>query len=160
VHSPSPERPGPLSAALRDGFAAQGFALATGGAPTGRDLLEVFPHTAALALLGASYRVPYKASRARRYWPDASPPERRARLVASWRRILRALAARIDGVRLALPAEPPTTRGLKRYEDALDALLCAWVAIEFLDGRATALGDDDAAVWSPEPARQRRRGAG
>lgn len=149
AHSPSRERPGPISALLRDGFAARGFSLATGGAPTGRDLLEVFPHTAILALLGADYRVPYKASRALRYWPGASAPERRARLVAAWRRILRALARRIDGVRLVLPPAPATTSGLKRYEDALDALVCAWVGIEFLAGRATALGDGEAAVWTP-----------
>lgn len=38
---------------------------------------------------------------------------------------------------------------LKRYEDALDALVCAWVGIKFMEGHALALGDDRCAVWVP-----------
>jgi predicted RNase H-like nuclease len=36
---------------------------------------------------------------------------------------------------------------LKRYEDGLDALLCAWVGIKYLDGDVVAYGDDTAAIW-------------
>jgi predicted RNase H-like nuclease len=38
---------------------------------------------------------------------------------------------------------------LKPYEDALDALVSAWIGLEYLAGRATALGDEQAAVWVP-----------
>jgi predicted RNase H-like nuclease len=42
-----------------------------------------------------------------------------------------------------------TTAALKRYEDALDALVCGWVGIEYLGGRCTAFGDTAAAIWTP-----------
>jgi predicted RNase H-like nuclease len=38
---------------------------------------------------------------------------------------------------------------LKRYEDALDALICGWVGVEYLAGRAVPLGNEDAAIWCP-----------
>tara|TARA_B100002003_G_scaffold148670_1_gene137814 strand:+ start:724 stop:861 length:138 start_codon:yes stop_codon:yes gene_type:complete len=40
--------------------------------------------------------------------------------------------------------------GLKTYEDGIDALVCAWVGIEYLRGAATPYGDDDAAIWIPD----------
>jgi predicted RNase H-like nuclease len=150
VHSPSPLRPGPLADRLRRAFARRGFVLATAAARGERSLLEVFPHTALLELTRSPYRLEYKASRARRYWPDATPPERRERLIAAWRRILRALDGRISGIDLPLPRDAPAHGRMKRYEDALDALVCAWVGIEFLGGRARAYGDADAAIWTPE----------
>jgi hypothetical protein len=45
---------------------------------------------------------------------------------------------------------------MKRYEDALDAILCAWVAIEFLEGNAEPLGDEQAAIWTPLLVGERR----
>ncbi len=48
----------------------------------------------------------------------------------------------------ALPGPRPFAR-LKRYEDALDALVRAWVGIEYLAGRTRAFGDADAAIWTP-----------
>jgi predicted RNase H-like nuclease len=39
--------------------------------------------------------------------------------------------------------------GLKRYEDALDALVCAWVGAKYLLGEAVAYGDGTAAIWVP-----------
>ena len=151
VHSPSPERPGRVSVALRRGFARAGFRLATTRKLDGaRHLLEVYPHTALLALLDLDYRLPYKLARARRYWPAASRDERRARLLAAWSRILRALRRKLAGAALALPPAAAPTSRLKRFEDALDALLCAWTGVEFLAGRAAALGDATAAIWSPE----------
>ena len=38
---------------------------------------------------------------------------------------------------------------LKRYEDALDALVCAWVGTRYVEGHADHYGDDDAAIWIP-----------
>jgi predicted RNase H-like nuclease len=158
VHTPSAERPGPVSEALHRGFAAAGFRLATAAPIRGaRHLLEVYPHTALLALLRAPYRLEYKASRARRYWPEATPAARRERLLSEWRRILRSLRRAIADVELPLPAAPPPSGRLKRYEDALDALVCAWVGIEFLAGRAVPYGDAAGAIWSPPPRAAPRR---
>ena len=39
-------------------------------------------------------------------------------------------------------SEVHTFSALKRHEDALDALVCAWVGTEFLAGAAVPLGDD------------------
>lgn len=150
THSPSALRPGPIADRLHRSFAARGFVLATGAARGERSLVEVFPHTALLALLRSAYRVPYKATRAGRYWPGETPLVRRRRLLRAWRRILRALRARVAGMDLPLPRIVPGQARMKRYEDALDALLCAWVGIEFLEGRARAYGDASAAVWTPE----------
>lgn len=38
---------------------------------------------------------------------------------------------------------------VKAYEDALDAILCAWVATFALEGRATPFGDENSAIWIP-----------
>ena len=134
---------------MYEGFAAHGYALACTTTPAGtrRVMIEVFPHTAAIELLGATYRVPYKLSRIRRYWPDRSPAERRRALLAQWSRLRRALAAQITGTPSRIPSTS-TLAELKRHEDAMDALLCAWLGTRYLAGRARAHGDDTAAVWA------------
>ena len=40
-------------------------------------------------------------------------------------------------------------RGAKQREDALDALICAWVGACMVDHEALGCGDDDAAIWIP-----------
>jgi len=52
---------------------------------------------------------------------------------------------------LVLPCSDtvPSLSHLKRYEDALDGLVSAWVGIEYLEGRAQAYGHATAAVWVP-----------
>lgn len=149
VHSPQPDRPGPIAALLHDGFVERGFALAGANTRAGTRgaLLEVFPHTALLALLGAPYRVPYKTGRTGQYWPALSLAGRHRALRTQWQAIVEALSSTIAGIALPLPRSG-TIAGLKRYEDTMDALICAWVGIEFLAGRATAYGDDRAAIWT------------
>ncbi|MGE5186035.1 MAG: DUF429 domain-containing protein [Acidobacteriota bacterium] len=131
--------------AMRAGFERHGYALATTDASPRRALIEVFPHAAAIALVGASCRVPYKLARAAQYWPSRSPLARRRALLARWASLRRALARTIDG---GLPRIAPGTP-LKRHEDALDAVICAWLGIEYLAGRLRPHGDDTAAVWLP-----------
>lgn len=151
THSPSTTRPGRVSETMRSGLEAAGFRLATDpGDPRSRAILEVYPHTALLSLLGANRRIPYKASKARSYWPDATPASRRVRLLDQWRSIVAALRDRVE-VALDLPRSPSSFASMKRYEDAIDSLLCAWVAVEFLARRAVPLGDPDAAIWTPSP---------
>ena len=152
THSPRADLPGAVSTNLYRDFVSGGFRLATTAPARGRrHLLEVFPHTALLALTGASYRVPYKLARSSRYWPGATARERRERLLAAWAAILRALRRVLVGIELPLPREAPPAGRMKRWEDALDALLCAWVGVEFLAGRARPLGDARGAIWSPAP---------
>lgn len=114
-------------------------------------MVEVYPHPALLTLTGASYRLPYKVSRRRRYWPEVSPAERKAKLLDQFEKILVALKAEIHDIPIELPepADVISISGLKRYEDALDALVCAWVGAKYLEGEATRYGDDTAAIWVP-----------
>jgi predicted RNase H-like nuclease len=38
---------------------------------------------------------------------------------------------------------------MKPIEDKIDALVCAWVGIQVLDGKAEPIGDESAAIWLP-----------
>lgn len=153
VHSPSSERPGIISDQLTRDFAAMGFPLATGDTPFGTPhrLVEVYPHPALMTLTGVNYRLPYKVSRSRRYWPKSSPAERRARLLTQFGEIASALKGEIRDIPIELPDPDITisTSGLKRYEDSLDALVCAWVGAKYLLGEAVPYGDGTAAIWVP-----------
>ena len=149
VHTPNEQRPGPIADAMRVGFGRHGYRVAHARTVPGtpRVLIEAFPHAAAIVLAGATYRVPYKLSRIAQYWPDRMPIQRRRALLAQWTVLRRALADIIRGGELRIPSGGPLAH-LKRYEDALDALICAWIGIEYLDGKLRAHGDATAAVWA------------
>jgi predicted RNase H-like nuclease len=152
AHTPNSRRPGGLGLDLSTAFAELGYSLLTRTthAP-GRCLLEVYPHPALLSLLNRQRRVPYKVSKARRYWPDISVAARIKALLAQFTEIQAALVAYFGDVGLALPSIDGIKHlsSLKRFEDALDALVCAWVGAEHLAGRTVPLGDDTAATWCP-----------
>ncbi len=150
THSPSAARPGPISDELRDGFGRAGYPLQTESiSPPG--LIEVYPHPALVELASAPERLRYKVSRTRRYWPASVPSERRTLLLQEWARIIALLDEKITGVEKALPPPMPDARivELKEYEDMLDAIVCAWVAICALEGLAKPFGDHESAIWIP-----------
>ncbi|HEV2515150.1 MAG TPA: DUF429 domain-containing protein [Devosia sp.] len=152
THTPNVLRPGPISEELRSGFHSQGYPLRTHGL-VHDGLIEVYPHPALIELSGAPVRLPYKQGKIRRYWPDLPVPDRRLRLIEQWGSIVSLLDAEIGGVAAALilpePAAP--AKMLKAFEDSLDAVVCAWVGICALEGRAVAMGDEDSAIWIPLP---------
>ena len=127
--------------------------MATATTPAGMPsrLVEVYPHPALMTLTGASYRLPYKVSRSRRYWPDSSPAQRTVKLLAQFEAIAFALRAEIDDIPIELPWPDGvvSTSGVKRYEDSLDALVCSWVGAKYLEGAAIPYGDATAAIWVP-----------
>jgi predicted RNase H-like nuclease len=149
THSPSAERPGKISDPLRAGFEASGCHLCTSAPAKG--LIEVYPHPALIEFLSAPRRLEYKAAKMGKYWPGSSAVERHKKVREVWRRIIEALDSRMQGVSAALPPPAQDVRGwrLKAYEDKLDAVVCAAVAIACLNGEARALGDEDAAIWVP-----------
>jgi predicted RNase H-like nuclease len=153
VHSPSAQRPGALADRLRADAETLGYPLATAATPAGQTpaLLEVYPHPALLRLLDARYRLPYKVANRRKYWPDATPAERLARVLQQLDEIRCALQRAVDGVPLAVPplADIASAASLKAIEDSLDALVCGWVGTRYLAGRCRAYGDDTAAIWIP-----------
>jgi len=142
THSPSTSRPGALGARLGVAFHDRDYPIATASTgPLPRALIEVYPHPALLALTHANERLPYKIGKPRRVWREVRP---------RWEAILAALRKRIDGIDLELPDDDTTPIArLKRFEDAIDALVCAWVAIEYVEGRAVPYGDHTAAIWCP-----------
>ena len=128
THSPSVTRPGPVSTEMKVGFERVGYELRT-QAPVEPGLIEVYPHPALIELSGAPMRLPYKEGKISKYWPDLAMPERRFKLLEQWGRIIGLLDAEIEGVRAAFPPVvlPLPRRQLKAVEDALDAVVCAWV---------------------------------
>lgn len=159
AHSPSAVRPGEIGANLTRQLHDAGYRLVTDSdsPPPARSFIEVYPHPALLTLMKATYRVPYKVQKSRRFWPQQSGRERIVSLLDEFRRIDTALRRHIDGIPQFLPAaeDVPSLSALKRYEDALDALVCGWVALEFLHGHARAYGDGTATIWVPEPSSSR-----
>jgi predicted RNase H-like nuclease len=152
VHSPSAARPGPISDGLRAGFEALGLPVRT--QPPALGLIEVYPHAALIEFMGEKERLPYKAGKTLTYWPGLSIVERQQKLRAVWLRIVEALETRIAGVSAALPIPAPEVRGwrLKAFEDKLDAIVCAAVAVAALNGDAVAHGDAEGAIWVPRGA--------
>lgn len=151
THSPTSVRPGPTGEAVSRAFRTQGFTLGTHATCPRPTLIEVYPHVALLGLMQCEHRLPYKVGKALKYWPSASVTERRRRLLREWKLVLEHLDEVIGDIRLPLPKMPEeaSLASLKRYEDALDALVCAWVGIQYLEGRAVPLGDETAAIWVP-----------
>ena len=158
AHSPSAERPGPLSDSLRADLAAHGFPLATAGGPSRTPaLIEVYPHVSLLDLTGENYRLPCKVDKSNTYWPEVGREERIRRLLSQFASILEHLSQHLNGIRLELPAaaDVASFEELKRYEDALDSLVCAWSALCYLRREAHPCGDDTAAIWVPRHQRER-----
>lgn len=153
THSPSTERPGRLGAALSRKFQSLGYTIATASDPPGAPsrLIEVYPHPALLSLLGRDERVRYKVSKAGKYWPDHQPSERRTAILRELHAIRKELQAELGQFELSLPAISTITtqRTLKRFEDALDALVCAWVGTRYMEKKVLAFGDSTAAIWCP-----------
>ncbi|WP_083338287.1 DUF429 domain-containing protein [Ensifer sp. LCM 4579] len=150
THSPNVERPGQISDILRDQAQRAGYPLATKviGIPA---LIEVYPHPALVELACARERLPYKAQKVGAYWPSSSPLERKGKLIDQWSQILTLLEAEISGLDAMLPLPNTSTRSveLKAFEDMLDAVICAWIGICAMEGRAAAFGDDASAIWVP-----------
>jgi len=150
THTPNERRPGLISRDLRKSFEIAGYPLQT-IAISPPSLIEVYPHPALVELTKAERRLPYKAMRVRTYWPALTPKERREKLYAQWHSIITLLDREVGGVTHALQELPATASRIqmKSYEDMLDAVVCAWVAICALNGQATPFGDQQSAIWIP-----------
>ncbi len=155
THSPSETRPGEIGRQLTQRFNELGYKVATVETPVASTFViaEVYPHPALLHLLGKDFRFKYKIGRASEYWPKNTLADRRRRIVKNWRKIIDELSLTINKIELPLPAKTdldnhPST-SLKRFEDAIDALVCGWVGIKYLEGDCTPYGDESAAIWIP-----------
>lgn len=160
THSPSALRPGRISDKLRESFGKAGYELQTNKTTT-KGLIEVYPHPALLELMSAAQRLPYKAGKTLIYWPNTTVLERRKSLLEQWNHIAAQLDKHISGVvsALPLPAVDASIISFKAFEDSLDAVICAWVAICFIDGNCDAYGDDNSAIWVPNLRRTEHQSA-
>jgi predicted RNase H-like nuclease len=131
-------------------------------APGQRRALEVYPHSAAVALFDLEQVLKYKA--------------RRGRTLSSRRDALDRLVVLLSGLdgsaqRTALPrlrarerlavlrreiAATTTGAALRLLEDPIDAILCAYVGALFLAGRTCVIGDSETgAIVTPVQERHR-----
>jgi len=152
THTPSPDRPGQVSELLRFKLEAQGFPLRVGAGATSLPCtIEVYPHPAILALLNLETRLRYKISKARKFWPALGRAGRAAELLDAFGLLLGGLAGHIQGIELPLPKPDgiPSFAFLKRFEDTLDALVCAWMGTLYIEGLARVVGDEAAGIWIP-----------
>ena len=150
THAPTAKRPGHISTLIAQGFCKHGFPLATARPKLGLEkrLLEVYPHPALLSLLNVNYRFQYKITKTKRFWPNCSLPRRLEKVTAQLRWILTSLRKHIKNIPL-LTISGESLAALKPYEDAADALVCAWVGVKYLNKEATPYGDENAAIWVP-----------
>jgi predicted RNase H-like nuclease len=151
VHSQSANRPDKAVTGIVRDLEAAGYEIATmiRRVPA---LIEVYPLAALVRLLRVGKRPEYKVSKIARYgWPKPLD-ERIERLLRNWSVIRGALEREVGTLGINFPAHSKSAAKLKPYEDAIDAVVSAWVGSRFLDGKATAYpGDDpDAAIWIPD----------
>lgn len=152
VHSPSANRPDKAVTGIARGLEAAGYEIAT----TMRSvpaLIEVYPLAALIRLLRVGKRPEYKVSKIARYgWPKPLG-ERIAQLLRNWSSIRDALEREVGNLGIDFPAHSKSAAKLKPYEDAIDAVVSAWVGSRYFDGKATAYPDNapDAAIWIPDP---------
>jgi predicted RNase H-like nuclease len=151
THSPNPARPGLFGKNLHDSLRRAGFELRTADQVDIASLIEVYPHVALLGLMRCCARVPYKAAKTKKYWNSEGLVQRRKLLLGQWETIVGSLATSIDGIPpwITTAAPEKAVTALKANEDALDALICAWVGITYLQNAAIPLGDADSAIWVP-----------
>jgi predicted RNase H-like nuclease len=154
THSPVSERLGPLSAWTTAQFEKRGFKLRTidPSAKSDRWLIEVYPHAALVRLLNLRERLKYKVGRSRKHWPGSSQDQRKEKLLESFHLIICGLSAEVTNLEstLSVPSKMESFATLKRFEDKLDAVICAWVGTRFLLGATEPYGDDTAAIWIPK----------
>lgn len=153
AHSPSQTRPGVIADRYYRECVKHGYRLGTTATVVGtaRHLLEVYPHPALVKLMQADYRLPYKSGKTGKFWPKASVEQRKQNLVKVYADILDALSNEIKGITLTLPEDLQTQpfSYFKRFEDAIDALVCGWIGMNYLAKKATAYGDITGAIWVP-----------
>lgn len=155
VHSPTPERPGAISDLIYEQLTNAGLRWAGAQAVLNQpSFIEVYPHAAIIELFGYAYRFPYKVHRRGQYWRDDPPAVRHRKSI---RNLLELKQKITDYVTFAAGAGLPelapeqlySLAFLKGYEDVLDSLVCALSGWAYAIGRATAYGDQDAAIWVP-----------
>lgn len=158
THTPSALRPGPISKSLFHQLSKAGYEWHTQGKAghAARVFIETYPHPAIIELMQLRMRLAYKTSRVSQYWPEAKSRTRWLRLCKNLDALRLALIDEIDGLENLIPSANFLLKNgnkarLKHLEDALDAVVCAWIGYQFWRGNALAYGNEQAAIWLPAP---------
>jgi predicted RNase H-like nuclease len=155
VHSPTPERPGTISDAIYRQLTDAGLRwVGTRAVLDQPSFIEVYPHASIIELFGYAYRFPYKVHRRGQYWRDDPPQIRQQKSVINLLELRQKIADYVTfapgvGLPELVPEQSYSLAFLKGYEDVLDSLVCALSGGAYATGRATAYGDQDAAIWVP-----------
>lgn len=157
VHSPTQDRPGKVADHIfaqlsNEGMTWAGVEARPEHAPC---FMEVYPHVSIIEYMQLDYRLPYKVQKKGKYWKEYSQEERYRLSIVQLQKLHTALQQKLnnslDNYLPVLNQEQQyKTAHLKAYEDQLDAIVCALTGYDFLQGRATALGDESSAIWIPD----------
>jgi len=159
THSPSSNRPGDISNNIFKLLTENGFSWACGHIKTPA-FIEVFPHVAIIELFDYDKRFPYKVQKRAKYWPKDSCEERSRKIICKLNELRNKIASEATGIEQFLPQLEPTKyysiKFLKGYEDLLDAVLCALVGCNFLEGKAEPKPPDDltGVIWVPKKSKE------
>ena len=115
-----------------------------------KSIIETYPHPAILKLLKLQYRLQYKVKKTAMYWPKDSIEKRLNKVKCKMKNLKDAIQNTIK-----LPTDfvfdnISSFNKLKPFEDMLDALVCAWVGIEFISNNAIPYGDENGKIWVPK----------
>jgi predicted RNase H-like nuclease len=153
THSPNASRPGQVSVDIVSQLVRSGYNLACVNNNEEHSFIEVYPHIAIIEFFGLEERLEYKVSNHRRYWPELSSEESREKVISNLLDLERRLAGRVSSLRNIIPElVADSQRGLshlKKFEDVMDAIVCALVGTSYIMGEAYPLGDDVGAIWVP-----------
>jgi predicted RNase H-like nuclease len=129
-------------------------------APGQRRALEVYPHSATVALFDLPQVLKYKARKGRTLATRQAALARLVDLLASLGGLagLPKLSSPDGFTSLRREVErAPTAAALRRLEDPIDAIVCAYVAALFLAGRTCVIGDSETgAIVTPVREHHRR----
>lgn len=156
THSPTPERPGRIASQMYTEFHSKGYEWRNIGAvEKKKSLLEVYPHTAIIRYLELDYRYEYKVEKRGSYkaWATLTPEERLRKLIRNLNHLSTSLKLRVSNIHEFIPVLEEETKYptfyLKSVEDMLDAVVCAMVGMDYLNGRVEGYGAADGTIWVP-----------
>ncbi len=133
--------------------------------PGDRRALEVFPHSVAVAVFDLARVLPYKARTGRTLESRRAALSTLLDLIASLGSggsdtglpVLQLPSAMLADLRAGI-ATAPTAAALRRLEDPVDALLCVYAALLFVEERTVVLGDPETGTLvTPVRARHLQR---
>ena len=161
THSPSSDRPGFIATLIFKQLIKERFKWANYKCVKTPAFIEVFPHIAIIELFGSddecfNKRFQYKIQKRAKYWPSALKDERSRKIIFNLNELRNKIASVVTGIEQFLPqleqTRPCSTKCLKGYEDLLDAVLCALVGCNFLEGKAEPKPPDDqtGVIWVPK----------